>query len=349
MSGYITEVQRYKIETMLKDGCKPKEIAARLGKHYTTIYNEIKKGTVTLMNSDLTYREEYCADAAQRITNERAKNKGRDLKIGHDHELAAYIEYLVRERHYSPYAVVCDIRKSGRFQTDICETTLYSYIDKGIFLNISNDDLYSKCHKRKKKPDDGNKRPSYKNVRAKSIEERPEEVEDRETFGHWEMDTVYSGKGKSTVCVLALTERMGRLEHIFRMPDRTLASTVKALDDLERAIGFETFRERFKTITVDNGSEFSDPSLIERSCIYPDRKRTELFFCHPYRSCERASNENANKLIRHWIPKGADISKYSDDDIRNIENWINDLPRELFGGLSSNEYMEKYMESKLVG
>lgn len=344
MSEYITEVQRYKIETMLKDGCKPKEIAARLGKHYTTIYNEIKKGTVTLMNSDLTYREEYCADAAQRITSERQKNKGRDLKIGHDYELAAHIEYLVKEHHYSPYAVVCDIRKSGRFKTDICETTLYSYIDKGIFLNISNDDLYSKCHKKKKKKDDDSKRPSYKNVRAKGIEERPKEAEDRETFGHWEMDTVYSGKGKSTACVLALTERMGRLEHIFRMPDRTLASTVRALDGLERTIGLEAFRERFKSVTVDNGVEFSDASLIERSCTHPDQKRTELYYCHPYKSCERASNENANKLIRHWIPKGADISKYSDEDIRNIENWINDLPRELFGGLSSNEYME----SKLV-
>ena len=344
MSEYITMCQRQTIEAMLKNGSKPKEIAARIGKHYTTIYKEIKKGTVTFMNSDLTYRDEYCADAAQRITDERQRNKGRDLKIGNDHELAAHIEYLIGELHYSPYAASCDIRKSGRFKTDLCEGTIYNYIDMGLFLNISNDDLYSKRHPRKQKHKKTVRSSYKKDPDAKSIEERPAEIETRETFGHWEMDTVYSGQGKSTVCLLALTERMGRGEHLFRMPDRTLQSTVTALDNLERTIGLEAFRERFKTITVDNGGEFSDFSLIERSCIDPDQKRTALYYCHPYCSSERGSNENSNKLIRRWIPKGADISEYSDEDIQDIQNWINGYPRELFGGLSSDEYTE----SKLV-
>lgn len=339
MSKYITPVQRYKIETMLKDGCGPKQIALRLGKHYTTIYKEIAKGTVTLMNSDLTYRTEYCADAAQRITDERQKNKGRCLKIGHDHELAAHIEYLIGKLHYSPYAVVCDIRKSGRYQTDICKTTLYSYIDMGLFLNISNADLYSKRHRRKKSHNETTTRPSHKNLRAKGIEERPKEADTREVSGHWEMDTVCSGRRKSPACILALTERRGRTEHLCRMPDKTLHSTVRALDRIERAIGFDAFCKRFKTITVDNGSEFSDSSLLERSCLYPDRKRTSVYYCHPYRSSERGSNENANKLIRHWIPKGGDIGRYSDDDISMICDWMNHYPRQLFGGLSSAEYV----------
>lgn len=338
MSHYFTLRERQRLEDMLKDGLKPKQIAGKLGKHYNTIYNEIKRGTVTLKNSDWTYREEYCADVGQRIADERKKNKGRDLKIGNDHELAAHIEYLIKDRHYSPYAVVCDIRKSGRFKTDICKTTLYSYIDMGLFLNISNKDLYSKCHKKKKK--DGEPRASYKHIHANSIEERPKSVEDRDVYGHWEMDTVYSGTGKSTFCILALTERMARQEYLFRMPDRTLDSTIKVIDRLEHTLGYDAFKERFKTITVDNGSEFGDATLIERSCTRPDEKRTHVYFCHPYRSSERGSNENANKLVRHWIPKGADISQYSDDDISQIGDWMNDYPRELFGGLSANEYMQ---------
>lgn len=254
MSRYLTERERVRIEYMLKDRQTPKQIAAVLGKHYTTIYKEIKKGTVALKNHDWTYREEYCADTAQRITDERQLNKGRSLKIGNDHALAAHIEYLVGKRHYSPYAVVCDIRKSGRFKTDICKSTLYSYIDMGLFLNISNKDLYSKRHKKTKK--NGGSRTSYKHVRAKNIEERPKSVDARTEYGHWEMDTVYSGKGKDKgrSCLLVLTERMTRQEYIFRMPDRTLASTVLVLDRLEHAIGFDAFKKRFKTITADNGS-----------------------------------------------------------------------------------------------
>lgn len=290
-----------------------------------------------LLNSDLTTRKEYCADVAQRITNERQSNKGRDLKIGHDHDLAYHIEYLIGELHYSPYAAVQDIRKSGRFKTDICEVTLYSYIDKGIFLNISNDDLYSKSHKRKKTHKKIT-RPAHNKLKGKSIEQRPYEAGLRESYGHWEMDTVYSGKLKSKNCILSLTERMVLDEHVIRIPDRTLSSTCKALDMLEIALGYEEFCRRFQTITVDNGSEFGDSSLLEQSCIYPDKKRTQIYFCHPYSSFERGPNENSNKLIRRWVPKGSSIADYSDDDIKHIQDWINNYPRKKFNGLSTNEY-----------
>lgn len=336
MSKYITVTQRYQIETMLKDGLQPKQIAARLGKHYTTIYKEIKKGLVTFRNSDWTERTEYCADVAQRVTDDRQTNKGRDLKIGSDHALAGHIEYLIGYCHYSPYAASIDI-KNRDFSVTLCKGTIYNYIDRGLFLNISNKDLYSRKNKRKKKYD--HVRPSHKNLKGTSIDERPEYINDRDTYGHWEMDTVYSGKGKSKTCLLVLTERMTREEYLLKMSDRTAESTINALNSLESFIGLENFRERFKTITVDNGTEFSDFESIETSCINLDQKRTKVYFCHAYASSERASNENANKLVRHWIPKSDDIGRYSDEDIRHIQDWINNYPREMFGGLSTNEYM----------
>ena len=79
------------------------------------------------------------------------------------------------------------------------------------------------------------------------------------------------------------------------------------------------------------------------SSVYEDEKRTELYYCHPYRSCERGSNENANKLIRRWIPKGANISTYTDDYIKHVQEWINNYPRKLFNGLSSNQYRSLLM------
>lgn len=336
MGKHITEKERYRIEVWLQDKISPCEIARRLGKHFTTIYKEIEKGTVELLNSDLTYRKEYCADAAQRITNERKANKGRDLKVGNDYAFVKRVEYLIGELRYSPYAAVQDIRKNKPCKTDVCKTTLYSYIDKGIFLNISNKNLYSKS--KQKNEYDKVERPSLKKLKAKTIEDRPVDIDNRTEYGHWEMDTVYSGKNKSKSCLLVLTERCTRDEYLLSMPDRTLESTIKAINNLEKTLGYEVFSNRFKTITCDNGSEFGDSSGIETSCIYPDKQRTQVYFCHPYSSFERGSNENANKLIRHWIPKGEDISKYDDEYIQFIQDWINNYPRELFGGLSSNEY-----------
>lgn len=337
MSKYLTVTQRYQIETMLKDGLSPKKIADRLGKHYTTIYKEIKKGLVTFRNGDWTDRTEYCADVAQRITDERQTNKGRDLKIGNDHALAGHIEYLIGELHYSPYAASIDIKKYD-FSVTLCKGTIYRYIDMGLFINISNKNLYSKRHKRKNKYDKL-RRPSHKNLKGTSIEQRPEHINERKEFGHWEMDTVYSGKNKSKSCLLVLTERMSRQQYVIKMSDRTIQSTIKAMNNLEISIGYDAFKNRFKTITVDNGSEFSDYEALEKSCIYPEKNRTQLYFCHAYASSERASNENANKLIRHWIPKSADIGSYSNDYIKHIQDWVNDYPREMFCGLSSNDYM----------
>jgi len=103
---YLTERDRYRIEILLKEKKTTLEIAKRLGKHLRTIEREIKRGTVRLLNSDLSYREEYCADTAQRRYLKNAKNKGRNLKIGNDHELAKHIEKRIVKDKYAPDAVI---------------------------------------------------------------------------------------------------------------------------------------------------------------------------------------------------------------------------------------------------
>lgn len=172
---------------------------------------------------------------------------------------------------------------------------------------------------------------------APSISERPKEILARKDFGHWEMDTVYSGKGCSAACLLVLTERKTLHELIYKMPDRTAASTIKILDRIERKLGRRNFRKIFKTITCDNGVEFLDYySTVKHN-------RTELYYCHPYCSSERGSNENQNKLIRRWIPKGDDIGLYNKNDIAAIQEWINTLPRKKFDGQSSSDLSKMYI------
>lgn len=147
---HLTERERYKIEVLLKEKMETFKIAKRLGRHKRTIEREIKRGTVQLLNSDLTYREEYCADTAQMIYDERAKNKGPDIKIGKDHKLANYIEKKIIKHKYSPDAVIGEIKAKGlEFDTSISTKTLYNYIDQGVFVNITNKDLPVKKNRKK--------------------------------------------------------------------------------------------------------------------------------------------------------------------------------------------------------
>lgn len=332
---HLTERERYTIEVLLREKLTPFEIAKRLGRHPRTIEREIAKGRVALKNSDWTYRYEYCADHGQSVYNKNGANKGPGLKIGNDHKLVRHIEARIVKEKYSPDAVIGEIKKNGlEFATRICTKTLYNYIDQGVFLNVSNANLPVKRN---------GKTRSYKTVRVAlhnlkgtSIEERPAEVNDRCKCGHWEMDCVVGPRKGKGAALLVLTERTSREEIIRKMPDKKQESVKAVLDQLEKKHG-KRFSDKFKTITVDNGSEFLDFAALERSVLNPDTNRVKVYYAHPYSSWERGSNENANKLIRRFIPKGTEISGFTKTQIRAIERWINNYPRRLFDYRSAKE------------
>ena len=266
-----------------------------MGKHLT------KRGEYTHRNSDYTEEVRYSSDLGQKTHDWNAQGKGRSLKIGNDMPLAEYIEDKIVNDKYSPEAALAAAANSGiEFKTSISVRTLYRYIDNGIFLKLTNKDLPIKGKRKKhNKKVKVQKRASA----GESIENRPEEVKDRETFGHWEMDTVKGKQGITKSCMLVLTERKTRDEIIIKMPDQKAASVVEALDRLERKWG-DMFPKVFRSITVDNGVEFADYEGLERSVLHEGEKRTFLFYCHPYSSWERGTNENSNRLIRRHIPKG---------------------------------------------
>lgn len=339
MGKYFTERERYQLEGFLKAELKPEKIAELLGKSVRTIYNEISRGKCKQITSELEEKEVYLADVAQRKYNENKINKGASLKIGNDIKLCQFIEQKVKKEKFSPYAALQYIRNNHlEFKTEICTKTLYNYIDKGIILNVSNEDLPMKPTRKKNSTE---RKVALKNIKGTSIEERPKDIMKREEYGHWEMDTVVGGHKKhGKECLLVLTERMTREEITRKIPNKKAESVIKELDKLERSFGSKRFREIFKTITCDNGTEFLDQSGIEKS-IRTKIPRTKVYYCHPYSSWERGSNENCNKLIRRFIPKGAIIEDYSKEDIKYIEEWINNYPRELLGGLSAMEYKKK--------
>lgn len=331
---YLTEKERYQIEALKKARVRNAEIAIQLDKSERTIRREINRGKVTLLNSDLTYRTEYCADVAQRKYEENAAGKGPALKIGNDHKLAKYIEDKIVNEGYSPDAVIGMIKeKKMPFKNIICTKTLYNYIDKGVFLNLRNTHLLVK--KRGTKSSYRKiARPSLNNLKGRSIEDRPEKINLREEIGHWEMDCVVSGRGSKTV-LLVLTERMSRKTIIKKMTGKTQAEVKNVLDGLERTYR-NKFKQIFKSITMDNGCEFLDHEGIEKSII-TKKKRTITYYAHPYSSWERGSNENTNKIIRRFVPKGVNINDYSKKQIERVEKWINNYPRKILAYKTSEE------------
>lgn len=332
---HLTERQRYQIEILLKEKKEPKEIAIALGKHRRTIEREIARGMVRMLASDLRYEYRYCADTGQRVSWQNSHNKGAGLKIGNDHKLAQHIEKKITKKNYSPDAIIGEIQAKGiKFKTSICTKTLYNYIDKGIFANITNKDLPVKRNKKRGRYNRVS--ISYNNLKGTSIEERPKHIETREEYGHWEMDCVIGRKGGSGTTLLVLTERSTREEIIRKMPDKTQASVTQVLDKLEKKYG-KRFYERFKTVTVDNGTEFLNSKELESSARKAGRKRFKIYYAHPYSSWERGSNENANKMIRRFIPKGTDIGKLRKKDIQRIEDWMNNYPRRIHGYKSAKE------------
>ena len=156
------------------------------------------------------------------------------------------------------------------------------------------------------------------------------------------MDTVKGQRGVTKSCMLVLTERKTRDEIIVKLKDQTAASAVEALDRLERKWG-DMFGRVFRSITVDNGVEFADYEGMEKS-VLREGKRTSVFYCHPYSSWERGSNENNNRLIRRHIPKGEDFDGRQDAEIEYIEKWINNYPRGIFAYRTSAELFEEELQ-----
>lgn len=329
----LSERERYQIEILLQSGLTPIEIGKQMGRDRRTIEREIARGSVLQLDTYLQEHIRYCADAGQRVHNERARNKGRPLKIGHDHKLAAYIEQKIGIEKYSPDAVIGEIKaKKIRFDTRICTKTVYNYIDKNVFLNITNKDLTVKKNGKKRQY----RRTStvaLNNLKGRSIEDRPKNIESREEPGHWEMDCVV-GKGKA--CLLVMTERRKRQELIFKLKSKKQENVKEVLDRLEHKYK-KRFKEVFKTITMDNGSEFLDHEALEASCMKAGERRTICYYAHPYSAWERGSNEVANKLIRRFVPKGTNMSKLTKSDIKRIEHWMNNYPRRIFGYKSAND------------
>lgn len=329
-----TQIERWK--NIEHKSCA--EIAGLLNKSVRTIQREIKRGVVTVKDSLWRDKIIYDADTAQRRYDYYIHAKGPEIKLGADYKLAEYIENGIKKERKSPEILINDIKKYLlKFDSKVCAKTIRNCIHKGILNLTEKDMIYRKEYK-----DKNEERYHSISVPAeKSIDFRPVEANERSEYGHWEGDLVV-GKNNKGSALLTFTERLTREEIIIKIPGKKAEYVKDAIDTLEKKYK-NKFYKKFKTITFDNGGEFRQWKELEKS--YDRRKkepRFEIYYAHPYRSGERGSNENGNRLIRRFIPKGTVITNVSEEFIKQVEEWINNLSRPTFGFKTSLEMAKQY-------
>ena len=222
------------------------EIAELLDRNEKTIRNEIKRGLVKNLTTELIEIWVYSADVAQQKYEYYLKAKGPKLKIDNDYELKEYVEKSIKEDKKSPEVIAKEI-KTMNFKTKMCARTIRNNIYAGDIYDIkSTDMIYNKEYKEKNK----DKTICEKVPAEKSIDYRPEEANIREVYGHWEGDLVIGTKKRGSV-LFTLTERKTREEIIVKIPGKKAEYVAKALDLIERKYKKE-FYTKFKTITFDN-------------------------------------------------------------------------------------------------
>ena len=292
---------------MLKDGKTSYGISKAPERPINTILNEIKRSTITQIKAGKTISV-YLAYAGQVRYEESRKACRRKYQLMECEDFVKHIEVTMLENSCSVDAAVDKARIDGAFSKTLCTKTIYNYIDLGLIKLI-----------RKTK---GEIIRKNKKILGESFRNRPEHINDRNEFGHWEIDTVIGSKLKEDEALLTLVERKTRNSLVRKIPGKTAEAVMSEIERLKEDFGSE-FSSVFKSITSDNGSEFSGLAILEGS-------ETKIYFTHPYSSFELGTNERHNGLLRRFIPKVKQITDYSHDVIGRLEEWINGLPRKIF-------------------
>ena len=269
---HLTSEERHIIEVRFNiDKWSIYAIAKSLGRPYNTIKNEVDRGTVYLYNGKVT---RYKADKGEEVYLEHRKNSRRNYRCLETAGFLKYVEDQFFNEGWSLDSAVGNAKVKGLF-TDkemVCTKTLYNYVDLGL-LKIKNIDLPEKL----KRSEKSKKTRENKKKLGNSIEQRPDDVDTREEFGHWEIDSVIGKKNEGEPQVMTLVERKLRESIWIKVRNHSAEAIDEALTALIEQFG-DKYNEVFKSITGDNGSEFANLSKVEAKgkqrgypCILPIR------------------------------------------------------------------------------
>jgi IS30 family transposase len=320
--GHLTEVQRYEISAMLQAGMSRKEICEKTGRDKSVLSRELRR------NCD-GRTGKYNPGLAQRKYERRLKEKPKSIHF--TEELKRKVINELQE-DFSPEQIVGRARLKG--EKCVSHETVYRYVWKDKKQGGS---LHKHLRNRGKKY---KRRGSYKSSRGiikdrVSIDGRPAIVDEKVRLGDLEIDTVIGRNHRGAL--LTVTDRVGLMEWITKLSGKNAAELAEEIAKL-----LQPFKNHLHTMTSDNGKEFAMHQKISESL------GVGFYFAHPYKSCERGCNENANRLIRQYIPKKTDFETLDNEYVHWVQHKLNNRPRKKLGFLTPNEFFLKYLCNEKV-
>lgn len=329
---HLTICERTLIQLRLKDGHTVYSIAKEIGCAYNTVKNEIRRGSKEI------YRRSRLCYRAEKGQEKYEANRAGCHRTGKFRECAEFIS-RIEDSFSSPLKKWSVDASSGRLRAEriftkknsVCTKTLYNWIHKGL-MEVKVSDLPESLKRKKRVP----KNKTGKMRLGASIDSRPAEVEMRNTFGHWEIDTVIGKKKGKNAVVLTLAERKTDFYITRKIPAKASSAVNSEIKRLFSDFG-ENPEKIFRTLTSDRGLEFASLAELEN-------ENTKIYFAHPYSSYERGINERHNRMLRRFIPKGADINKISEAELERIEDLINGLPRKRLGYKTPEELFNEQLD-----
>ena len=323
--SHLAEADRIRIEVWLQEGRNQSYIARKLGRNRSTISREIKN-----RGAPRTYIGRFA-----QINYVEKREACRPRKKIEETDIGLYVIAKIRAG-WSPEAI------SGRINMEISKEIRLSsdYINHESIYQFVYDSEFGKSNKLYQYLRRGKKRRTRKYGRKTQkeiipnrvfIDHRPEEANQRAAVGHWESDTIHYPEKKG---LNSLVERRTRYVELTKMQRRTA-------DETEGAVRSKLQNHIRKTLTMDNGSENRNHESIA------DHLSLSAFFCHPYHSWEKGTNENTNGMVRRYLPRRTDLNAVSQQDIDDIADELNNRPRAILGFYTPKEMLE-YEYQKLI-
>ena len=303
---HLNEHDRVLIEVFLDEGKSQYEIAGLLKVDKSTICREIQKRGGILRG--------YTADFAQNDYEVAKKNCGIRSKI-ETHPVGSFVIEKIKQG-WSPEQI------AGRLKKEIKEgeRSKDEYVNHESIYQFIYDSEYGKREKLCNYLRQGKKRRTRKYGRKTKhevipnrifIDKRPKEIDDRKTIGHWEGDAIIY---KYKTAIQSIVERKLKYTILTKLMRKTANNSTAAFVDSLKDYYVES-------LTVDNGSENKDHQKISKELNAP------VYFCHPYHSWEKGTNENTNGLVRRYLPRGASLENVTQDDLDDIAWELNNRPR----------------------
>jgi len=313
----LTFYERQKIEYYLRLKFSKRTIAGKLKRDHSVIVREVSRNTAD--------GQRYLALAAQERADRRAKKTNKS-KLDKDEILKQYVAARLKNG-WSPEQI------AGRLKNHPSKTMKGKYINhESIYQYIYQPDgkhryLFNYLRRAQKRRRKKGARKPQKNtiIERTSIDLRPTEINDRARYGHWESDTMIFSKQHSALNVQY--ERKSHLLALSKLADKTAEETETAI-----ARNIESLPEHFmRSATFDNGTENARHYRLKR------KFGIETYFCHPYASWQKGGVENANGLIRQYLPRKTNLATIMDSEIKAIQESLNNRPRKSLDYLTPNE------------